>query len=127
VWPAVKVFEATLIRQPDFDLRLMRLLIEHKLPKKLRYAKVYLEAGPASMAFSLDGATADWHANMGKKKGVELTDVEYTRLRAKVPAVELLDDDGRKVLIRNAAGSEELWEKPRWMLTRTRKVVPRRD
>jgi hypothetical protein len=105
----------------------MRFLLEHKLPKKLRYAKVYLEAGPASMAFSLDGASADWHASMGRNKGVELTDVEYARLRAEVPAVELLDDDGRTVLIRNATGSEELWEKPRWVLARTRKKRTRAE
>lgn len=99
----------------------MRFVLEHKLPKKLRYAKVYLEAGPASMAFSLDGTNADWHARMGKKKGVQLTDAEYSRLRVEIPAVELLEDDGRSVLIRNAAGDEELWEKPRWALTRLHK------
>jgi hypothetical protein len=99
----------------------LKFLLEHKLPKKLRYAKVYFEAGPTSLLFSLDGTSADWHASIGKRKGVEMTDAEYARLRTEVPAVELLDDDGRKVLIRNAAGYEELWEKPRWVLERARK------
>jgi len=99
----------------------MKFLLEHKLPRRVRYAKVYFEAGPTSVLFSLDGTSADWHASIGKKKGVEMTDAEYARLRAEVPAVELLDDDGRKVLIKNAAGYEELWEKPRWTLMRARR------
>jgi hypothetical protein len=96
----------------------VKFLLEHKFPKKVRYAKVYFEAGPTSLLFSLDGTSADWHASIGRRKGVEMTDAEYSRLREQVPAVELLDEDGRKVLIRNAAGFEELWEKPRWVLTR---------
>ena len=99
----------------------MKFLLEHKLPRKLRYARVYFEAGPTSLLFSLDGTSADWHASIGKRKGVQLTDAEYTRLRSEVPAVEMLDDDGQKVLIRNAAGYEELWEKPRWTLSRAHK------
>ena len=103
----------------------MKFLLEHKLPKKLRYAKVYFEAGPTTVLFSLDGTSADWHASIGKRRAAELTDAEYARLRSEVPAVELLDDDGRRVLIRNAAGYEELWEKPRWVLARAQKVRPR--
>lgn len=99
----------------------MKFLLEHKLPKRLRYAKIFFEAGPTSLAFSLDGTSADWHASIGRKKDVQMTDAEYARFRAEVPAVELLDDDGTKVLIRNAAGYEELWEKPRWTLSRAHK------
>ena len=98
---------------------MLKFFLEHKLPKKLRYAKVYFEAGPTSLQFSLDGTSADWHACIGKRGAAQLTDVEYTRLRSGLPAVEMLDDDGRRVLIRNAAGFEELWEKPRWTLART--------
>lgn len=93
----------------------MKFLLEHKLPRRLRYAKVFFEAGPTSLLFSLDGTNADWHASIGRK-GTELTDAQYARLRAEVPALEVLDDDGRRVLIRNTAGSEELWSKPRWVL-----------
>jgi hypothetical protein len=99
----------------------MKFFLEHKLPKKLRYAKVYFEAGRTSLLFSLDGSSADWHASIGKRKEVTLTDAEYTRLRSALPAVEMLDDDGKRVLIRNAAGYEELWEKPRWTLSRAHK------
>jgi len=105
----------------------MKFLLEHKLPKRLRYAKVYFEAGPTSLLFSLDGTSADWHASIGRRGGVQMTDAEYSRLRAEIPAVELLDDDGHRVLIRNAAGFEELWERPRWTLSRAHKARKRQD
>jgi len=98
----------------------MKFLLEHKLPKKLRYARVFFQAGPTSLVFSLDGTSADWHASIGRK-AVQLTDAQYTRLRSELPAVEMLDDDGQRVLIRNAAGYEELWGKPRWVLESVRK------
>lgn len=97
----------------------MKFLLEHKFPRKLRYAKVFFEAGPTSLLFSLDGSSADWHASIGRKKGAELTDAQYARFRAELPVTELLDDDGRRILIRNAAGTEELWSKPRWVLEGT--------
>jgi hypothetical protein len=100
---------------------LLKFLLEHKLPKRLRYARVYFEAGPTSLQFSLDGTNADWHASIGRRKQIGLTDAQYSRLRAEVPAAELLDDDGQRVIIRNAAGFEELWERPRWVLTGTHK------
>lgn len=102
----------------------MKFLLEHRFPKRLRYAKVYFEAGPTAVSFSLDGTKADWHASIGRGKGVEMTDAEYARLRAGAPATELLDDDGRNFLIRNAAGDEELWERPRWVLARAHKSAP---
>lgn len=105
----------------------MKFLLEHKLPRRLRYAKVYIEAGPTSLLFSLDGTSADWHASIGRGKKVEMTDAEYARFRAGVPAVELLDDGGKEILIKNAAGYEELWERPRWTLTRARKTRSSRE
>jgi len=103
----------------------LKFLLEHKLPKKLRYAKVFFQAGPTSLLFSLDGTSADWHASIGRRKGIEMTDAEYTRMRSELPAIELLDDDGRNVLIRNAAGYEEVWEKPRWVLARAHRKKKR--
>ena len=100
---------------------MMKFLLEHKLPKKLRYARVYFQAGPTSLVFSLDGTSADWHATIGRREAVRLTDAQYTRLRSELPAVETLDDDGQQVIIRNAAGYEERWEKPRWVLETARK------
>jgi hypothetical protein len=108
-------------------VKVLRFILEHKLPKKVRYAKVYFEAGPTSVHFSLDGTNADWHASIGRRRGARMTDAEYARFRAEVPAVELLDDDGQRVLIRNAAGYEELWEKPRWILTRAHKDASKKS
>ena len=105
----------------------MKFLLEHKLPRRLRYAKVFFQAGPTSLLFSLDGTNADWHATIGRRQGARLTDAEYARLRSELPAVELLDDDGQRVMIRNAAGDEETWEKPRWTLARVHKEHQRRD
>jgi hypothetical protein len=98
----------------------MKFVLEHKLPRKLRYARLFFQAGSTSFRFTLDGTSADWHASIGRR-GAVMTDAEYARFRAGVPAVELLDDDGTRVLVRNAAGFEELWEKPHWVLERTRK------
>ena len=99
----------------------MKFLLEHKLPRRLRYAKVYFEASPTSVLFSLDGSSADWHASIGRRRQARLTDAEYARFRSEMPALEMLDDDGQRVLIRDAAGYEELWQKPRWVLERARK------
>ncbi len=106
----------------------MKFLLEHKLPRKLRYAKVFFEAGSAEVYFSLDGSSADWHASIGRRnREVEMTDGEYSRLRVAVPATEMLDDDGSSIVIRNAAGYEEQWRKPRWILTRVRKKPQEND
>lgn len=103
----------------------LKFFLEHKFPKRLRYAKFFFQAGPTSVRFSLDGTSADWHASIGKKRSIEMTDAEYARFRAQVPAVQLLDGDGDRVLIRNAAGYEELWERPRWVLERSHKALGR--
>ena len=99
----------------------MKLVLEHMLPKRVRYAKVYFQAGAASLSVSIDGSTADWHATIGRKGEVELTDKEYARLRRTIPAEEVLDDDGDNVIVRSSAGYEESWRRPRWVLTRLRR------
>jgi len=106
----------------------VRFWLEHRLPRRLRYAKVYFEAGSATVSFSLDGTNADWRASIGRK-GVreQMTDREYTRLRAQIPAKEALGDDGRMFVIRNTKGCEESWLKPRWTLVHVRGANPRGD
>jgi hypothetical protein len=106
----------------------MRFWLEHQLPRRLRYAKVYLEAGSASVSFSLDGTSADWRASIGRKgREEQLTDREYTRLRARIPATETMGDDGRMFVVRNAMGREESWLRPRWTLVRVRGARPGED
>ncbi|HXW37626.1 MAG TPA: hypothetical protein VEJ36_06985 [Nitrososphaerales archaeon] len=95
----------------------MKLRLEHQLPKKIRYAKVYFEAGSTSISFSLDGTNATWQASIGKgREYTEVSDKEYSRMRARNPALETVDDDGRVVVIRNSQGDEERWAKPQWVL-----------
>ena len=96
---------------------MLKFVLQHQLPRRLRYARVYFQAGSASVFFTLDGASADWHASIGKgRKEVVMSDAEYSRLRRALPAEELLDDDGRDVVIRNVSGDEERWTRPRWVL-----------
>jgi hypothetical protein len=99
----------------------MKFYLEHMLPRRLRYAKVYLEAGGASVSFSLNGNSANWQAKIGRPCEQEISDKQYSRLRAASPAVEMLDDDGRMVVVRNADGYEEQWLKPQWVLVNVRK------
>ncbi|HUI86503.1 MAG TPA: hypothetical protein VLY21_05040 [Nitrososphaerales archaeon] len=101
----------------------MKLRLEHALPRRLRYAKVYFEAGAASLSFSMDGSTANWRASIGRRRAdqLELSDREYARFRASTPAVEMLDDDGEVVVVRNADGYEERWKRPQWVLMGLRK------
>jgi len=95
----------------------MKFRLEHALPRRLRYAKVYLEAGSASIFFSIDGTSADWHARIGRQsREAQLTDREYSRLRASSPATEVIGDDGRMFIVRSASGREETWLRPRWSL-----------
>ena len=101
----------------------MKLKLEHALPRRLRYAKVYFEAAGASMFFSMDGSNANWQASIGRKKAGQLgmSDKEYSRFRASVPAVEMLDDNGQVVILKDANGYEEQWRRPQWVLMGLRK------
>lgn len=100
----------------------MRLFIEHAFPRRIRYAKLYLEVGNASMFLSLDGTTASWFATIGaKRKNTHISDKEYSRYRANVPAEALLDVDGERIILRNVAGFEEEWIRPMWILTALRR------
>jgi hypothetical protein len=97
---------------------IVKFRLEHRLPRRLRYARVYIQAGSASVFFSLDGTMADWRASIGHgNKETQLSDKEYSRLRAALPATQTLDDDGRMLIVRNSKGEDESWLRPRWTLT----------
>jgi hypothetical protein len=102
----------------------MRISLEHRLPRRLRYAKLYFEAGSAKMFFSLDGDNANWQASIGRPRrdAVGLSDKEYSRLRASTPAVEMIDDNGQMFVIRDSEGYEERWMKPAWGFAGARKI-----
>ena len=102
----------------------MKLRLEHDLPRRLRYAKVYFEAGSASVSLSVDGTAANWQASIGRKKANSLgmSDKEYVRFRVSLPILEMLDDNGEVVTVRDAKGYEEQWRRPRWELMALRKT-----
>jgi hypothetical protein len=100
----------------------MKFVLEHMLPRRLRYAKVVFEAGGASLSLRIDGSKADWHASIGTRKPVEMTDREYSRIRSSDGVVRSLDDDGETVIVRSTSGYEEVWRRPRWVLEGVRKA-----
>ncbi len=96
----------------------MKILLEHELPRRLRYAKVYLELGNSSLYVSVDGSHASWYGSIGgKKASLSVSDREYARYRAASPATELVDQDEGRVILRNKEGNEEEWATPRWIMT----------
>lgn len=75
------------------------------------------------MYVTVDGSTATWSGRIGgKKKMAFVSDREYSRFRASNPAVELVDADGERVILRSAKGIEEEWLRPRWILMGVRKA-----
>ena len=102
----------------------MKLLFKHELPKRLRYAKVYLEAGTASLFFSLDGQRASWYASIGEsmKRPLSFSDKDYSLHRASSRVVEVVDHDEDRIVLRTENGVEEEWVRPRWILTGLRKA-----
>jgi hypothetical protein len=84
---------------------------------------MYLELGTASLYVTVDGSTASWSGSIGgSKKGSFVSDREYSRYRASNPAVELLDSDAERVILKSARGMEEEWLRPHWVLTGMRKT-----
>jgi len=106
----------------------MKILLEHELPRKLRYAKVYVEVGNASLYVSVDGSRASWFGSIGggRRGAVSISDSEYARYRAATPATEVIDEDRGMVILRNKEGYEEEWSMPRWILTGFRRAKEKR-
>ncbi len=106
----------------------MKILLEHELPRKLRYARVYVEVGNASLYVSVDGTRASWFGSIGGRRrgAVSISDSEYARYRATTPATELIDGERGRVILRNKEGFEEEWSMPRWILTGLRRSREKR-
>ncbi len=100
----------------------MKLVIRHDLPRRLRYAEVYLKFANASAYVRINGSRASWFATIGNNPAEEFSDREYSRLRSSIPVQEVLDDNGEFFVVRNAKGFEERWIRPRWILSGIRKI-----
>ncbi len=113
----------------DFLSRFMKLLFKHELPKRLRYAKVYLEAANASLFFSLDGSRASWYASIGEStsRPRAFSDRDYSIRRASSKVVEVVDEDADRIVLRTDTGDEEEWVRPRWVLTGLRRARKTRE
>src|SRR2546428_11535089 len=101
----------------------MKILLEHELPRKLRYAKVYLEVGNASLYVSVDGSRASWFGSIGgrRREAVSILDSVEARYRAATPATELIDDESGRAILRHKEGFDEEWSMPRRALTGVRR------
>ena len=83
---------------------------------------MYLELGSAALFVTLDGSSASWSGRIGGgKRRAFVSDKEYSRHRASNPAVQLMDADGERVILKGANGMEEEWLRPRWVLVGVRK------
>ena len=102
----------------------MRLFFKHELPKRLRYARVYLEAANASLFLSIDGSRAHWYASIGEimRRPVALSDKDYSLHRASSKVVEVVEEDEDRIVLKTETGVEEEWIRPRWVLAGLRKV-----
>ena len=104
----------------------MRLLVHHELPKRLRYAKVYMELANASLFFSLDGSKASIYGSIGTSgKPIALSDSDYARHRTSSRVVQVLDQDDDRFVVETEHGLEEEWVRPKWVLVGVRKARER--
>jgi hypothetical protein len=102
----------------------MKLFFEHEFPKRLRYARVYMELANVSLFFSIDGVKASLYGSIGntKMKPILLSDKDYTRYRSFSKIVEVLDRDEERVIVKTEDGYEEEWLRPKWALVGLRRV-----
>ena len=96
----------------------MKLFLKHDLPRRLRSAQVYVEFLNASLYLSVDGPKASVMGSIGGQQGrpVAITDREYSSYRASHGAVEVVDQDEERVVLKTAEGYEEEWIRPKWIL-----------
>lgn len=102
---------------------IMKLLVQHELPRRLRYAKVYMELATASVFFSLDGSKASVYGSIGTStKPIALSDMDYARHRTSSKVVQVLDQDDDRFVVKTEQGLEEEWVRPKWVLVGVRRA-----
>jgi hypothetical protein len=102
----------------------MKLFLKHDLPRRLRSAEVYVEFLNASLYLSVDGPRASVMGSIGgnQSKPVAITDREYSTYRAGNDVVGIVDEDEDRVIVKTAAGYEEEWLRPKWVLNGVRRA-----
>ncbi|MEM3386323.1 MAG: hypothetical protein QXN08_01430 [Nitrososphaerales archaeon] len=101
---------------------MFKIVLDHALPHKLSYLRVYAEMGYARLYLSFDSGNIQWFGKIEKKKSVSraITDKEYFAHRLKHPIKKVLMEDEDEIVVETKDGVEERWLKPRWLLREAR-------
>jgi hypothetical protein len=101
---------------------MFKIVLDHALPHKLSYLRLYAEMGSARLYLSFDSGNLQWFGKIEKNRSITrtLTDKEYFAHRLKHPIRKVLAEDKDEILIETKDGVEERWLKPRWLLREVR-------
>lgn len=101
---------------------MFKIVLDHALPHKLSYLRLYAEMGYARLYLSFDGGNLQWFGKIEKKRSVTktLTDKEYFAHRLKHPIKRVLVEDEDELVVETMDGAEERWLKPRWLIREVR-------
>ncbi|MBI4257579.1 MAG: hypothetical protein HY619_01365 [Thaumarchaeota archaeon] len=102
----------------------MKIVLQHALPRKIDYLKLFASIGSASFYLSVNGRNVQWLGRIeaARSQRRSFTDQEYVRYRMYHPVDEILAENSEEVVVRTKEGVEEQWLKPKWLLRRRRVV-----
>ncbi len=100
----------------------MKIVLDHALPHKLDYLRVYAELGYARLYLSFDSGNIQLFGKIEKNKSNPraITDKEYFAYRLRHPLKNVLMEDEDELVVETEDGLEEAWLKPRWLLRAVR-------
>ena len=101
---------------------MFKIVLDHALPRKLSYLRLYAEMGAARLYLSFDSGNLQWFGKIEKNRSVSrtMTDREYLAYRLKHPIKKVLAEDEDEIIVETKDGAEERWLKPRWLLREVR-------
>jgi hypothetical protein len=110
---------------------ILKVILEHALPTKVDYFRVFAEVGRANLFLSVDGLEFRCHARLKNQRSRRadvprtFSDSEYTRYRMSHPVKKILAKDEDEVVVKTDDNVEETWFLPRWLLAGRRKLNKR--
>jgi len=101
---------------------MFKIVLDHALPHKLSYLRLYAEMGYARLYLSFDSGNLQWFGKIERNRNTSrtLTDKEYLYHRLKHPVKKVLVEDEDEIVVETKDGAEERWLKPRWLLREVR-------
>lgn len=101
---------------------MFKIVLDHALPHKLSYLRIYAEVGYARLYLSFDSGNIQWFGKIEKKRSISraITDRGYFAHRLKHPIRKVLMEDEDEIVVETYEGVEERWLKPRWLLREVR-------